>query len=114
MSPNRPSSPWGDLFVPTNPINTQPRMPPTRCTPTTSSESSRPNLNFRPTAYAQPVPATTPTTSAPTVLTAPQAGVIATRPATTPEAAPSEVALPCKTRSISSQPSIAAMVANEV
>ena len=28
-------------------------MPPTRCTPTTSSESSRPNLYFRPTAHAQ-------------------------------------------------------------
>ncbi len=40
--------------------------------------------------------------------------MIATRPATTPEAAPSEVALPCRIRSISSQPSIAAIVASVV
>ena len=46
--------------------------------------------------------------------TAPQAGVIATRPATMPEAAPSEVALPCRSRSTSSQASIAAMVASVV
>ena len=48
------------------------------------------------------------------MFTAPQAGVIATSPATTPEAAPSEVALPCRIRSISSQASIAAMVATVV
>jgi hypothetical protein len=37
--------------------------------------------------------------------------VIATSPATTPEAAPSEVARPSRTRSTSSQPSIAAAAA---
>src|SRR5512142_1182740 len=114
MSPNSPSTPCGEVLVPTKPISTHPRMPPTRWTPTTSSESSRPNLYFSPTAYAQPTPATAPTTSAPTVSTEPQAGVIATRPATTPDAAPSEVALPCRIRSIASQPSIAAMVARVV
>ncbi len=40
--------------------------------------------------------------------------MIATRPATTPEAAPSEVALPSRIFSISSQPSIAAQVATVV
>ncbi len=50
-------------------------------------------------------------TIAPSSSTAPQDGVIATRPATMPDAAPSEVALPCRIRSTSSQPSIAAQVA---
>ena len=45
------------------------------------------------------------------MFTAPQAGVIATSPATMPEAAPSADAFLCRIRSISSQPSIAAMVA---
>ena len=43
-----------------------------------------------------------------------QDGVIATRPATTPEAAPSEVAWPSRIRSTSSQPSVAAPVATIV
>ena len=85
-----------------------------RWTPTTSSESSRPNLYFRLIATAQTMPAMAPMISAPRVFTAPQDGVIATRPATTPDAAPSEVALPCRIRSTSSQPSIAAMVASVV
>ncbi len=45
---------------------------------------------------------------APTGLTDEHDGVIATRPATIPEAAPSEVAWPSRTRSVSSQPAIAA------
>ena len=40
--------------------------------------------------------------------------MIATRPATTPDAAPSEVALPSRIRSTSSQASIAAQVASVV
>ena len=55
-----------------------------------------------------------PMATAPLMSTAPAAGVIATRPATMPEAAPSEVALPCSSRSISSQPRMAAMVASVV
>src|SRR3954452_19728110 len=91
-----------------------PMMPPTRWTPTTSSESSRPNRYFRPTAQAQASPAIPPIARAPTVLTAPHDGVIATSPATMPEAAPRVVALPCRIRSITSQPSNAAMVATVV
>src|SRR6478735_9903918 len=103
--------PPGALEVDTRPISRVPTRPPTRWTPTTSSESSMPNLNLRPTAAAQAPPATAPTTIAPTRLTAPQAGVIATRPATMPDAAPSEVALPCRNRSTISQASMAAQVA---
>ena len=107
--------PGADRRSTRNPISTVPTMPPTRWTPTTSSESSRPNLYFRPTAQAhRPHRRRRRRAIAPTMLTAPQAGVIATRPATMPEAAPSEVALPCRIRSISSQASIAAMVATVV
>ena len=45
----------------------------------------------------------TPTASAPTTLTDEQDGVIATRPATMPDAAPSDVALPSRMRSVSNQ-----------
>src|SRR6476660_7412531 len=44
-----------------------------------------------------------PTRIAPTGLTAEQAGVIATRPATTPDAAPSEVAWPSRSFSVVGQ-----------
>src|SRR6185369_8510247 len=91
-----------------------PRIPPTRCTPTTSSESSKPSLYFSPTARAHSTPATTPITSAPTTLTDEQDGVMATRPATMPDAAPSEVACPSRIFSVSSQASMAAAVATVV
>src|SRR3954465_2267897 len=111
---NRPSMPCGDDVVPTKPMSSAPMMPPTRCTPTTSSESSSPNLYFNPTAHAHTMPATAPTTIAPTTFTEPQDGVIAPSPATTPDAAPSGVALPCKIRSMANQPSIAHIVATVV
>ena len=95
-------------------MSTVPTTPPTRCTPTTSSESSYPSLYFRLTAQAQTPPAMRPMATAPSMSTAPAAGVIATRPATMPDAAPSEVALPCRSRSMSSQPRIAAKVASVV
>src|SRR5580693_5318380 len=80
------------------PTSSVPASPPTRWTPTTSNESSNPNLNFRPTASAHSTPATAPTTS----------------PATTPDAAPSVGACPSRMRSVSNQPSIAAAVATVV
>ena len=55
-----------------------------------------------------------PIASAPTTLTDEHAGVMATSPATTPEAAPREVPWPSRIRSVSSQPSIAAAVATVV
>src|ERR687896_1554197 len=76
------------------PSETAPIAPPTRCTPTTSSESSNPALYFRPTAYEQPAPATKPSTIAAHGSMKPQAGVTATSPATAPEAMPSEVGAP--------------------
>ncbi len=52
-------------------------------------------------------PAAAPTAIAPIGVTDPQAGVIATRPATTPDAAPNDVGLPCRTRSTTSHATIA-------
>ncbi len=70
-------------------------MPPTPCTPNTSSESSAPSSVFRPfTPHRQTRPASRPITSAPIGPTKPAAGVIATSPATAPEAAPSIEGLP--------------------
>src|SRR6516165_6861978 len=93
------------------PTSSVPARPPTRCTPTTSSESSKPSLNFSPHASAHTTPATKPTTRAPSALTDEHDGVMATRPATMPDAAPSVVALPSRMRSVSIQPSMAVAVA---
>src|SRR6202167_1783501 len=93
------------------PISSVPARPPIRCTPTTSSESSKPSLNFSPTASAHSTPATAPIAKAPNALTDEQDGVMATNPATTPEAAPSVVAWPSRIRSVSSQKSMAVPVA---
>src|ERR1041384_7756517 len=60
------------------------------------------------------MPAITPMASAPSGLTKPAAGVIATRPATAPDAAPSVVGLPYLICSVISQPSTAAAVATVV
>src|SRR5688572_32711114 len=59
-------------------------------------------------------PATAPITSAPIKPTKPQAGVIATSPATAPEAAPSADALPRASDSTSNQASTAVAVATMV
>src|ERR1700730_2678068 len=93
------------------PTSRVPVKPPIMCTPTTSSESSKPNLNFSPTASAHTTPATNPTTKAPSTLTDEQDGVMATSPATMPDAAPSVVACPSRIRSVSSQASMAVAVA---
>src|SRR5246127_1018502 len=96
------------------PTSSVPVRPPHKWTPTTSSESSKPSLNFSPQASAHTTPATRPTTNAPTALTDEQDGVMATSPATMPDAAPSVVALPSRIRSVSSQPSMAVAVATVV
>lgn len=77
--------------VPNKPIANDPQIPPIKWTPTTSSESSNPNLYFKLTARAQKIPAKNPITTAAHGATNAQAGVIATKPATAPDAAPSEV-----------------------
>src|SRR5689334_16276308 len=56
-------------------------------------------------------PATAPMTIAASGVTKPAAGVIATSPATAPEAAPSTVGLPREDHSVNIQPSAAAAVA---
>src|SRR5260370_34446402 len=60
----------------------------------------------------QSSPATMPITSAPVGLTKPEAGVIATRPATAPEMIPSTDGLPRVIHSANIQVSAAAAVAN--
>ena len=79
-------------WAPNNPIAKEPQTPATKCTPTTSSESSKPNLNFRLTASEQKIPAKIPITTAAQGATNAHAGVIATNPEIAPDAAPSEVA----------------------
>src|SRR5689334_12669089 len=54
-------------------------------------------------ANEQTTPAAVPTTAAPIGVTKPQDGVTATRPATTPEAAPKVVGRPSRNRSTASQ-----------
>src|SRR5258706_13087188 len=77
------------------PVSSAPAMPPTAWTPKTSSESSAFSIFFRPdTPQRQTAPAIAPMTNAPGMPTLPAAGVIATRPATAPEAAPSIEGLP--------------------
>src|SRR3954463_226272 len=68
---------------------------------------------FSPVApQKQSKPATMPITSAPVGLTKPEAGVMATRPATAPEMTPSTEGLPRVTHSANIQASAAAAVAN--
>src|SRR5215471_21785975 len=72
-----------------------PKIPPSACTPNTSSASSAPISFLRPvTPQKQSGPTARPITNAPGIPTLPAAGVIATRPATAPEAAPSIDGLP--------------------
>src|SRR5258708_2733123 len=62
-------------------------------------------------AQKQPTPAATPITSAPPGSTKPEAGVMATRPATAPDAAPSTEGLPLAIHSANIHPKAAAAVA---
>ena len=98
-------------LAPNRPIASEPQMPPTRCTPTTSSESSKPNLYFKLTASEQRIPAMKPITTAAQGATNAHAGVIATRPETAPDAAPNDVACPLRIFSTKSQPITAPAVA---
>src|SRR5579883_1230529 len=97
--------------VPNRPMSRAPTTPPKKWTPMTSRESSRPIRYLRLTARAQTAPATSPITVAPRRFTKPQAGVMATRPATAPEAAPRVVDLPPFSFSTAIQDSSAAAVA---
>src|SRR5689334_16058846 len=86
-----------------------------QCTPNTSSESSYPNLPLsQDTAQRQISAAMAPMAIEPIVPTHPQAGVIATSPATAPDAAPSIVGEPLKIHSPNIQAMVAAAVASRV
>ncbi len=89
-------------------------MPPVWWTPTTSSESSKPRRNLSSIAREQTAPAIAPMARAPIGLTAPQAGVIATRAEISPDAAPILVAAPFRIRSTRAQASSAADAATAV
>ncbi len=113
QSVTRPGPPRSCVL--NTPVSRAPTIPPTPCTPNTSSESSAPSRRFRPfTPQRQAKPATKPITMAPIRPTLPAAGVMATRPATAPEAAPSIEALPRIRASPRHQASTAAEVAVKV
>src|SRR5215831_10760690 len=106
-----PSAPLISLLANT-PVNSAPIVPPTPCTPNASRESSYPKALFSDVAAKkQRTPAATPITTAGVGPTNPEAGVIATRPATAPDAMPSTLGLPLTIHSANIQPSAAAAVA---
>src|SRR4051794_4199620 len=82
--------------------------------PTTSSESSKPKRNLSSIAWQHAAPVTSPSTIAHVGVRMLQAGVIATRPATAPDAAPIDVGLPSRYLSTTSQPRIPAAGAASV
>src|SRR3954468_14664511 len=89
-----------------------PVMPPMQWTPNTSSESSYLNFDFTTLTKKKQIGETIrPRITEPIVPAKPEAGVTATRPATTPEAAPSSDGLPRTICSVSSQLMPAAAVA---
>src|SRR5258706_12148875 len=96
-------------FVANTPVRIAPIVPPAPCTPNASRESSYLNLLFTAvTMKKQPTPATKPINNAGNGLTNPEAGVMATRPATAPEIAPKTLGLPLLSHSASIQPRVAA------
>src|SRR5581483_7508540 len=79
------------------------------------SESSAPSSFFRPlTPHRHTRPTAMPITNAPGIPTLPAAGVIATNPATAPEAAPTMLGLPLKIHSPNVHESTAHAVARNV
>src|SRR3990167_7336040 len=75
-------------FEANRPVANAPHIPPTPWMPTTSSESSYPRRDFTMIAPKQRTPAPAPMRMEEIGPTNPDAGVIATRPATAPLAAP--------------------------
>src|SRR5882762_5258209 len=97
------------------PVSSAPVIPPTACTPNTSSASSWLISFFRlVTPHRQIGPTASPITKAPGMPTLPAAGVIATSPATAPDAAPSIEGLPLTIHSANDQDSTAQAVARKV
>src|SRR5918993_5393842 len=113
QSVTRPGPPrLGELKMP---VSNAPRIPPTAWMPKTSSESSALTSRLSPvTPQKQTMPAAMPITNAPGIPTLPAAGVMATRPATAPEAAPSIEVLPFMSHSADIQARTAQAVARYV
>ena len=94
------------------PVNNAPIMPPMPCTPNASSESSYPSRCLSEVAAAKQItPAARPITTAGVGPTKPDAGVMATNPATAPEAMPRTLGLPLAAHSANIQLNAAAAVA---
>ncbi len=75
-----------------HPVANAPQRPAKKCMPKASKLSSYPNFFFKADTPKNPmIDPTAPTMIAPVTSTNPAAGVIATSPATTPEAAPRSV-----------------------
>src|SRR5208282_1360043 len=91
------------------PVSSAPTVPPTPCTPNASSESSYPRRALIDDVIRKhTTPATRPIASADIGLTNPDAGVIATSPATDPEIAPSALGFPRRIHSAVVHPTTAA------
>ena len=88
-----------------------PQVPPMPWTPTTSRLSSYPSFDFRLQAAKQSTPPPTPIRIEETGPTKPAAGVIATSPATAPDAAPRTVGFPRLAHSANIHASVAAAAA---
>ena len=83
------------------PVRSAPTIPPIPWTENTSRESSTSKRRLRRNvAQKHAAPAAMPTRSAPAGPTKPEAGVIATSPATTPVAAPSALGFPNRSHSV--------------
>src|SRR5207237_1912981 len=89
------------------PVASAPQVPPTPWTPTTSSASSYPRRIFKLQALKQRTPAIPPIAIAARGPTYPQAGVMATSPATAPDAVPRMVGFPRSAHSLNIQASAA-------
>ena len=97
------------------PVANAPKMPPTACTPKTSSASSTLSIFLSPvTPHKQITPASRPMISAPIRPTLPAAGVMATRPATAPDAPPNIDGLPLRNHSAKVHDNTAAAAATNV
>src|SRR5262249_6118443 len=109
---NRPLLPVLLTAVVANrPVAIAPHVPPIPWTPNVSRESSKPNFGFRTTAREQRAAAPAPTRIDAIGVTNPAAGVMPTRPATAPEAAPRAVGAPRWAHSMNIQVRAAAAVA---
>src|SRR6185312_4969768 len=110
---NSPSAPAELIvFVAKRPVAIAPQVPPIPWTPNASSESSYPRAFLIVlVAKKQMTPPPTPMMIEETGPTNPEAGVIATSPATAPLAAPNTVGLPRTAHSAIIQPNAAAAAA---